>query len=294
MSDQISGSVGISGNNAYGDVVVVQRLLASKGVSSGRVDGRCGPLTVNAILTFQRPFLHHRADGLVEVNGTTWRHLAGTHQNTQPRTAPPISAAGPIVAAPAFAVNKALTALVPVPSGINKGVIQVDESYMIKTLEHPRTDRKLPPPGYDDGTTLTNPKLLRNMVPANAILTGTGSGLSPAVDSLRAIMGQIQSELPGVRAAMTSAGMKNCRRTKLKSGWGTSFSNHSWGTAVDIKFNGALDNPTDEVVQVGLALIAPIFNSHGWFWGAGFRGYVDAMHFEAGRALIDQWAKVIK
>ncbi len=299
MSVQINGSVGISGKNFHRDVLTVQSLLKAKGVSPGPVDGRCGPLTVNAIVTFQHQFLH-RTDGLIEVHGITWRHLAGVHQNALPRgggssvTTPTAPATAPTVSPPAFVVDKALTRLMPVPGNLNKGVQRVSENYMIKTLGHPRTDEKLPPPGYDDGTMLTNPKLIRNMVSANAILKGTGSGLKPAVDSLQTIMDQIQAQMPTVRAAMTSAGMKNCRRTKLKTGWGNSFSNHSWGTAVDIKFNAALDNPSDKVVQVGLAMVAPIFNANGWFWGAGFGGYVDAMHFEAGQTLIDQWAKMLK
>jgi peptidoglycan hydrolase-like protein with peptidoglycan-binding domain len=298
MSTHLYGSVGVSGRNLYGDVCTVQRLLKSKGMSPGPVDGRCGPLTVNAILAFQHGFLN-RPDGCVDVNGVTWQHLSGSHRsasqpNSTPSRSPAALPAQDLVAAPTYAVDKALTKLVAVPTGINKGVTRVSESYMIKTLGHPRTDGKLPPPGYDDGTKLTNPVLIRNMTPANAIIKGSGSGLKPAVESLQEIMNQIQVEMPNVRAAMTSAGMKNCRRTKLKTGWGNSFSNHSWGTAIDIKFNGDLDNPSDNVVQVGLALIAPIFNAHGWFWGAGFGGYVDAMHFEAGRGLVDQWAKTLK
>lgn len=34
--------------------------------------------------------------------------------------------------------------------------------------------------------------------------------------------------------------------------------------------------------------LAPFFNSHGWFWGAGF-GTEDGMHFEAGDAKIRAW-----
>jgi hypothetical protein len=31
----------------------------------------------------------------------------------------------------------------------------------------------------------------------------------------------------------------------------------------------------------GVLLLAPIFNRHGWYWGAGFSGgSVDSMHFE--------------
>ncbi|MGC4064845.1 MAG: peptidoglycan-binding protein [Polyangiaceae bacterium] len=42
------------------------------------------------------------------------------------------------------------------------------------------------------------------------------------------------------------------------------------------------------MTQLGLAQIAPIFNRHGWYWGAGF-GREDAMHFEVGDERIRAW-----
>ncbi len=62
----------------------------------------------------------------------------------------------------------------------------------------------------------------------------------------------------------------------------------SWGTAVDLTLNGVLDARGDDQVFYGLTLIAPIFQRHGWFWGAGFRTE-DGMHFEGGKALFDGW-----
>jgi len=64
----------------------------------------------------------------------------------------------------------------------------------------------------------------------------------------------------------------------------TSISNHSWGTAVDLKIDGHLDERGDDTVQYGLTLIAPIFNRFGWYWGAMFPTE-DAMHFEASLSL---------
>ena len=39
-------------------------------------------------------------------------------------------------------------------------------------------------------------------------------------------------------------------------------------------------------VLVGLAMIAPYLNRHGWFWGAGYQGSKDPHLFECGSALI--------
>jgi hypothetical protein len=65
----------------------------------------------------------------------------------------------------------------------------------------------------------------------------------------------------------------------------TAISNHAWGTAIDLTLDGVLDRRGDGRVQVGLTRIAPIFNRHSWFWGAGFRTE-DAMHFEGSDELI--------
>ena len=79
-----------------------------------------------------------------------------------------------------------------------------------------------------------------------------------------------------------SAGMLCCRFVR---GSTTSISNHSWGTAIDLTINGVLDKRGNGQVQYGLALIAPIFNQHGWYWGAGF-ATEDGMHFEISQDLL--------
>jgi hypothetical protein len=83
--------------------------------------------------------------------------------------------------------------------------------------------------------------------------------------------------------------MLNCRYVR---GSTTSISNHSWGTAIDLGFDGRVDPWRDNKVYFGLTLIAPIFNRHGWYWGAVFRRE-DGMHFEASRSLAATWASQI-
>lgn len=61
------------------------------------------------------------------------------------------------------------------------------------------------------------------------------TGIVPAVESLKAIMADIRAEHPDIHDAMSSAGMLCCR---LVRGSTTAISNHSWGTAVDIKLDG--------------------------------------------------------
>ena len=83
-------------------------------------------------------------------------------------------------------------------------------------------------------------------------------------------------------ADLGTAGMLCCR---LVRGSATAISNHSWGTAIDLTLDGVLDVYGDDKVQYGLTLIAPIFNRHGWYWGAAFRTE-DGMHFEGSKALV--------
>jgi hypothetical protein len=98
----------------------------------------------------------------------------------------------------------------------------------------------------------------------------------PAVESLKAVMTDIRAEQPEVFAALGSAGMLCARHVRNKP---AAISNHAWGAAIDLTLNNELDGPGNNRVQAGLTLVAPIFNRHRWFWGAGF-GKEDAMHFE--------------
>lgn len=113
------------------------------------------------------------------------------------------------------------------------------------------------------------------------------TGLAPATEVLLRIMAEILQKAPQIHAAMSTAGMLCCR---LVRGSRTSISNHSWGTAIDIKLEGKLDTRGDDKVQRGLLEIHPIFNKHGFYWGAAFPTE-DAMHFEASEKLVRQWAE---
>ncbi|MFN4090330.1 MAG: peptidoglycan-binding protein [Alphaproteobacteria bacterium] len=113
------------------------------------------------------------------------------------------------------------------------------------------------------------------------------TGLRPAVDALRRILADVAAEHPSTHAALSTAGMLCCR---LVRGSASAISNHAWGTAIDLKLEGRLDARGDGRTQRGLLEIAPIFNRHGFFWGAAFPTE-DAMHFEASEALVRQWAR---
>lgn len=282
MPLQISASVGASGQNRRPDVETVQRLLVQRGMNPGPVDGICGPRTVRAILDFQAGFLA-RPDGRVDPNGTTWRHLIS---GSQPGTSPQRPASpGTTPSSPPSDPTQNLTARVPRPSrdSINPGLIAVSPAFMVQQLGQPRDSYSA------DCQPMTNPTLRRHVV-TQSVGPFSVTGLQPAVASLRTALAQVQRDQPAVYAALGTAGMLCCRYVR---GSTTAISNHSWGTAIDFTLNGVLDRRGDNQVQVGLTLIASIMNQHGWYWGAAFRTE-DAMHFEASRSLITQWAPQIR
>jgi hypothetical protein len=171
-----------------------------------------------------------------------------------------------------------LTTLVAIPAGINASVVNAKQMTMLSLLGNPRSN-------YSSACQeIENPALAAKVVRAD-VGPFKVRGLGPAVDSLRTIMSDVAVEAPPVFAALGTAGML-CAR--LVRGSTTGISNHSWGTAIDLTLDSVLDQRGDGRVQAGLTLIAPIFNRHGWFWGAGF-ATEDAMHFEVGDGLIRQW-----
>jgi hypothetical protein len=172
----------------------------------------------------------------------------------------------------------AITDLIPIPANINPGVTNAKQATMLSLVGNPRDDYT------DECQPLTNPHLSA-LVVFESVGAFRVRGLQPAVTELRSTLVQIATSAPAVHAGLGTAGML-CAR--LVRGSTHSISNHSWGTAIDLTLNGVLDRRGDRMVQRGLAEIAPVFNEHGWFWGAGF-GTEDAMHFEAGDELIRRW-----
>ncbi|MGZ2257445.1 peptidoglycan-binding protein [Roseobacter sp. A03A-229] len=168
--------------------------------------------------------------------------------------------------------------------GINRRMINGDlrgsrNSTMLGLIGNPR--------GTYDQTCRnpTNPQIAALMVTAD-FGPFRATGLKPAVDALKDIMKEIKRDHRDVHDALSTAGMLCCR---LVRGSSTAISNHSWGTAIDLKLEGKLDRRGDDRTQEGLLKIRPIFNKHGFFWGAAF-STEDSMHFEASDQLIREWA----
>ena len=267
---EIHASVGRGGANRRDDVTLVQTLLLARGYTTlGTADGDCGRKTIEAIVAYQSGFLR-RPDGKIDPGGSSWRHLSASFSGIA--EAPP---------ADAGAGSVTRTVPRPDPASINIGLRPVGNDFMRQKLGAPLLNG-----GYTSQCqTPTNPRLRNNLV-LDTVGPFRVTGLVPAVLSLKAVMSDIEREQPAVYRALGSAGMLCCR---LVRGSSTAISNHSWGTAIDLTLDGVLDAYGDDRVQVGLTLIAPIFNRHGWFWGAAFRKE-DGMHFEGSQSLVEQWA----
>ena len=104
------------------------------------------------------------------------------------------------------------------------------------------------------------------------------SGLDVAVQSLKAVFDEAEEQIPNVVAAVKNDGMLCVRHKRTNA---NSFSNHSWGTAIDLFFGSDAVPQGSTKTHRGCLQLAPFFNKHGWYWGAGFSGgSVDSMHFE--------------
>lgn len=174
--------------------------------------------------------------------------------------------------------------LVPIPKGINKGVSKAQHATMKSIFGAPGALT-------NDCSHPTNSKIL-NLLVTQDVGPFKVTGIKPAVEAVRRAFAEAQKDHPELLKVLTSAGMLCCRRIRTLPGKPPSkqFSNHSWGTALDIKVKGALDPRGDGKTQVGLLLLAPYFNAERFFWGAGFKGdFEDAMHFEASNELVKDW-----
>jgi hypothetical protein len=133
---------------------------------------------------------------------------------------------------------------------------------------------------------VTNQKVKKLLV-TDKVGLFTVTGLKPAVEALKRIFTKVKEEKPELFKQLGTAGMLCCRKVRNGSG----FSNHSWGTAIDLKISSELDKVGDGKTQLGLLELYPYFHEEGFFWGAGFsnRAREDSMHFEVSNELIKKW-----
>lgn len=177
-------------------------------------------------------------------------------------------------------MNSLFAELTPIPNGdFNKNLTSADEATMLKLLEWPgrlSNDCSMPV------MSLAHKMKHQNVGPFSVW------GLGPAVDSLTNVFSDVFSAGYGeLFNEVKSDGMLcvRARRPNPKE-----FSNHSWGTALDVYFGLAAAPQGQLKCQRGVLALVPFFNKHGWYWGGGFSGNsVDSMHFEIALETITEW-----
>jgi hypothetical protein len=173
-----------------------------------------------------------------------------------------------------------LTDPVPIPDDINDGVSFARQQTMLDILGAPG---KL----TVNCSKITNQRVLRNRAQNVDVGPFRVTGLRPGVEALQRIFERVRERFPDLHAVLGTAGMQCCRAVR---GSKTNFSNHSWGTAIDITIKGKLDPRGDGKALFGLLMLHRFFNEERFFWGAGFKGKKeDAMHFEASDELVREW-----
>ncbi len=160
----------------------------------------------------------------------------------------------------------------------NRGVTQPGNRIMLEVMGHPRDSYST------NCQAVTNPKI-KALLETRQIGPIRVTMVKPALESLERIYNQLKEDEPDLAAKLGTAGAL-CAR--LIRGSTRSVSNHSWGTAIDLKIEGKLDPFADGSTQFGLLLLAELFNEEGWFWGATYRRE-DSMHFEVGVETLKKW-----
>lgn len=278
-------AVGLASANRRDDVFEVQRRLLAAHTSPGPIDGRCGRLTIGAIVRFQRGFMH-APDGRVDVDGPTWRRLRPASANPAPpvaRPAPVLArpaappAPRPAAAAPAASDELNYTDHLPLPprGSVNVGLTSPSNRTIIAKLGNPRNSYT------QDCAEPTNAAFIAACI-TDSVGPFRVTGLRDAVASLRSIFAEVQRDHPDLYAKLGTAGMRCCR---YQRGSSSAISNHAFGTAIDMKIGNVLVPRRANYAIVGLSMLAPYFNKAGWYWGATF-GTPDPHHFECSSTLL--------
>jgi hypothetical protein len=163
-----------------------------------------------------------------------------------------------------------LADLVPIPPGINSGLSSCREDTTLEKFDQPGALT-------DKCSAVTGPvrTCIRYGVDVGPFKV---SGLDYAIESLGQIFSVLLDEHHDAYSQIKTAGMLCVRRIKFNPGH---YSNHSWGTVIDLYFGSGVVPQGKHMTQRGFLDIYEMFNQHGWYGGAGFSGgSVDTMHFE--------------
>lgn len=175
--------------------------------------------------------------------------------------------------------------LAPVPTpprtAMNSGLSPAKHATMLRLLGRPGAMTR-------DCSPVTNETLKKRIITRDIAPHLRVTGFNSAVISFEMVMNDIREDDPTLWGLISTAGMLCCRAVR---GSTTHFSNHSWGTAIDLKIGGILAPLNAKTIPLGLKLIYPYFHRRGWFWAAGYNGRTDPMHFETAQETLLRWER---
>jgi len=161
---------------------------------------------------------------------------------------------------------------------INQGLSVPSRAFLVEVLGMPRETLS------EKCQAITNPEFAARVVTEQVGNISVKMQL-PAIESLKRVFDLIQAVDNDLYERINTAGALCVRRIR---GSANSISSHSFGLAIDLNIDGQLDSLGDGKTQLGLTIIANIFQREGWIWGAGF-GREDSMHFEVSNELVQHW-----
>lgn len=181
---------------------------------------------------------------------------------------------------------------IPIPprQTFNVGLTSAGNEQMLELFGHPVKNARYDKTG--ECTPPNNPKFVARLE-TRSVGPFRVTGIRPAIDSMTLVLDRVKAELPDLWEKLGSAGMHCARFTKIRQPDGSlkigpNISNHTFGTAIDIKIDGTLDRQGDGKTLRGLLVLSAYFNAANWYWGAGFTTE-DAMHFEVSKGLLSRW-----
>ncbi len=164
---------------------------------------------------------------------------------------------------------------------VNAGLTNSSSSYLVSVFGPPRENLT------QECQPMTNP-LLKDLVVTRDVGPIRVTMLEPAIISLQQVFKNVQVFEPELYDRISTAGSLCVR---LIRGSETSISTHAYGLSVDLNIDGQLDTLGDGKTQLGLTILAELFKSEGWYWGAGF-SREDSMHFQVSREKIETWRRL--
>lgn len=120
------------------------------------------------------------------------------------------------------------------------------------------------------------------------------TGILPAINSLRTLLSKaFEKEKEAghdLESVLSTDGMLVVRLRNPTSGIPSKkISNHSWGSAIDLKLIGhSSPGNTGHTIPRFIAVLIPFFNEEGWYSGVSFH---DTMHFEVAEGTIAKWSE---